>query len=315
MNHSRREKKTQFVFVALTCLLVLCSSLWATTANAQTSAPYQFTFLDQSNNLQSSPIYIADIPNGTLDLHRTDGAYASVINLYNDNAEPPFGAALNNGVCHMTLQTDNAFQMTCSYGGYPPVVRTLFDLDTDGHIDLMGSNYGTPGGGIGTDPLNGDTCIVESAGGQFLNCPPQTTRFNATTGLATQYAGLQSSKESNGFAFIARSVESVLTGSVSGYPLFTAAARGYGGPGLYRLDVYLVATTPVDGATMQFTVSYNDGQAVQTLTSGPPIWFNTQGALLTYSQPLYLAAGASVTVSTVTTNSPTYHALVRLVAE
>jgi hypothetical protein len=66
---------------------------------------------------------------------------------------------------------------------------------------------------------------------------------------------------------------------------------------------------------MQFTVSYNDGQAAQILMSGPPILFNTQGTFLNFSQPFYVAANTPIGLSTSTTNSPLYRIVVRLIAE
>ncbi|MGA8220499.1 MAG: hypothetical protein WB780_02515 [Candidatus Acidiferrales bacterium] len=206
----------------------------------------------------------------------------------------------------------------CGGTSSPGIERFFFRLDNSGAIALVGSNFGTMAGGIGTD-LNGNTCLpyVNKDGSFAANqgCGNVATVFAPDSGLATQYAGLASSGQSNGFPFIVKAIDTIETGSVPDYFLYTTLASGIGGPGMYRLEAYMVATTSVAQATMQFTVAYNDGQAIQTLSSGPPVWFNAKGTLLNFSQPFYVTANSPIVVSTVATSFPTYHVVIRLIAE
>jgi hypothetical protein len=219
---------------------------------------------------------------------------------------------------HHLLQLD--VDGTLYLKGLCGVLRNEEILDNQGNITFFGSTAALPAGGFAVDYSNGDTCVVYINHDGTLpsdagTCGDRATRYNNVTGLATQYAGLPSRGSSTGFPFIVSSIDTTLAGSVADYTLYTTAANGYGGPGLYRLEVYIVATSPAEGATLQFAVSYNDGQANQTLTNGPPVWFNAQGDFLSFSQPFYVAANTPIAVSTVATNSPTYHAVIRLLAE
>jgi hypothetical protein len=214
---------------------------------------------------------------------------------------------------------------TYYFKGYCSGLRNEEIFDNQGNITFFGSTSGTLAGGWAVDYTNGDTCIVyiNHDGTQPSNagtCGDVATRFNNITGLVTQYAGMASASNptgpaSSGFPFILRSIDANQTGSVTNYPIYTTAASGYGGPGMYRLEAYIVEMAAAPNATMQFTVSYNDGQANQTLMSGPPVLFDTQGYFVNFSQPFYVTGNASVLVSTVTTNSPAYHAVLRLIAE
>lgn len=221
----------------------------------------------------------------------------------------------------LELDIDGTFYMK----GYCSGLRNEEIFDNQGNITFFGSTSGTLAGGWAVDYTNGDTCIVyiNHDGTQPSDagtCGDRATRFNNITGLATQYAGLQSSgtpsgPPSNGFPYIIKAIDSNLTGSVTGYPLYTTAASGYGGPGMYRVEAYVVATAPAPSATMQFTISYSDGEATQTLMSGPPVLFDTQGNFINFSQPFYVTGTTQIVASTVTTNSPSYHIVVRLIAE
>ncbi|MGO9588897.1 MAG: hypothetical protein ACLP3K_02480 [Candidatus Acidiferrales bacterium] len=285
-------------------------------ASSSTSPADQFVFFSPNGTtLSSSPVVTWDDYNQQMIFtpNITSGAQD-----FMDWVSPVGPNYCSGASGHHLLQLD--VDGTLYLKGLCGVLRNEEILDNQGNITFFGSTAESLAGGFAVDYSNGDTCVVYINHDGTLpsdagTCGDRATRYNNVTGLATQYAGLPSRGSSTGFPFIVSSIDTTLAGSVANYTLYTTATSGYGGPSLYRLEVYIVATSPAAGATLQFTVSYNDGQANQTLTNGPPVWFNVQGDFLSFSQPFYVAASTPIAVSTVATNSPTYHAVVRLIAE
>jgi hypothetical protein len=289
------------------------------------SSAYQFIFFGSNGtSFASSPVVSWDDAGQLMEFTPNPTAGAQTFMLVS-----PTTYQANCGTVSTPTQIESDVDGTLYFIGHcggdtaPGLERFFFRLDSSGSLALVGSTYGTMAGGIGTD-LNGNTCLLYvNNDGSFApnqGCGNVATVFAPSTGLATQYAGLPSSgvptgMPSNGFPFILRSIDTNLIGSVSNYTLYTTTASGYGGPGLYRLEAYIVSTASAAGATLAFTVSFNDGQANQTLMSGTPAYFDTPGAFLTFSEPFYVAANTAITASTITTNSPTYHIVLRLIAE
>lgn len=285
-------------------------------AASSTSPAGQFAFFSPNGaTLSSSPVVTWDDYNQQVIFtpNMTSGAQD-----FMDWVSPVGPTYCAGAPGHHLLQLD--VDGTLYLKGFCGALRNEQIMDNQGNITFFGSTEGQLAGGVAVDYSNGDTCIVYVNHDGTLpsdagTCGDKATRYSNVRGLATQYAGLPSRGSSNGFPFIVNSIDTNLTGSVDNYTLYTTAASGYGGPGLYRLEAYIVATSAVAGATLQFTVSYNDGQANQTLTNGPLVWFDAQGDFLSFSQPFYVAANTPIVVSALATNSPTYHAVIRLIAE
>jgi hypothetical protein len=210
-------------------------------------------------------------------------------------------AAPNNSITEFVVNTDDQFEIQTFNQGQ---LAGFLELDTNGTAAL----YGGQGGGIGTDSVNGDTCIPTT-----LTAPCAATSLRiGTNGLVKQYLGQNTAGW--GMPTILFTADSTLTGNFGPYTIFTTNASGYASSGMYRLSGYITATNTQLGGSMQFATGYTDEVASQTQVSGQPIPLGIVGANLPFSLVLYSQAGKPITISTITTGGPTYTIHLRLEA-
>jgi hypothetical protein len=189
-----------------------------------------------------------------------------------------------------TENTDGQFEIVTLSEG---LVTALLNLDTDGHIDLYGSN----GGGIATDK-SGNTCLA-SANGSCWNL------VFANNGPLVNYRGV-ATKGGDGLPIILFGGASYQSGDFGPYTMYTTPAAGYTSTSLFRVSGYIVATSAAPGATLQARITYTDASGANSQDTGTPIPFGAIGSKLPFSFILQSTPAQQINLSVVTTNTPVY---------
>ena len=213
--------------------------------------------------------------------------------------------AASNSFTLFPVNTDGQFEIQqYAYG----TLTALLNLDTDGHVFL----YGNAGGGFATD-INGYTCL---AGGNLSGSPCSGAEVYNPDGKMTKYWG--QSLAGDGISAIVATVDLAKTGNYGPAVIFTTNSNinGFASSGMYRLNVYAVATSGVPGSTIQFQVNYTDADyGAEAQTSGNAASFASGGTVLTYSFLLNSYSSSAITLMTNTSGSPVYTLHARLHAE
>jgi len=209
-------------------------------------------------------------------------------------------AAPSNSIVEFTVNTDDQFVIQTYNKGNP---ASSLDLDTDGSASL----YGSGGGGVGVEAATGDTCIPAV---QTNPCGPLALRIGAN-GIVNHYRGQATA--GNGISTIQYYADATLTGSFGPYAIFRTNSSGYASSGLYRLSGYMTATNTPAGGSMQLALGYTDETGPQNQYAGQPN-FGVVGANLPFSFVFYSQASQAITITTVTTGTPTYTIHLRLEA-
>jgi hypothetical protein len=215
------------------------------------------------------------------------------------NAQAP-----QNSFTVFPVNTDGQFEIQEFALG---TLTALLNLDSDGHVFL----YGNAGGGFATD-IYGNTCL---AGGNLSLSPCSGAEAYNNDGKMTRYWG--QNLAGNGISIIVGTVDVAQTGSYGPTVIFTTNSNvnGPASGGLYRLDVYAVATSGVSGSTIQFQVNYTDADfGSEAQNSGSSVSFAHGGNLLTCSFIINPAASTTISLLTNTTGSPVYTLHARLQA-
>lgn len=201
------------------------------------------------------------------------------------------------------VNTDGQFEIQQYSSGS---LAALLNLDTDGHVFL----YGNAGGGFATDVF-GNTCLA----GENLSASPCSgaEQYN-NDGKMTRYWG--QTLAGNGLPFTVATVDVGKTGNYGPTVIFTTNSNSSGpaSSGMYRLDVYAVATSGIPGSTIQFQVNYTDADfGSDSQNSGNPVPFASGGTVLSYSFLIHSYSSSAITFLTNTTGSPIYglHACLR----
>jgi hypothetical protein len=200
------------------------------------------------------------------------------------------------------VNTDGQFEIQQFASG---TLSALLNLDTDGHVFL----YGAAGGGFATD-INGNTCF---AGAHLSGSPCSGAEVYGPDGKMTKYWGQPLAGD--GISAIVAVVDVGKTGNYGPATIFTTNSNpnAFASGGLYRLDVYAVATSGVPASTIQFQVNYTDADyGVDSQNSGNSASFAYGGNVLTYSFVINASAATSITLMTNTTNNPVYTLHARL---
>lgn len=212
--------------------------------------------------------------------------------------------AASNSFTVFPVNTDGQFEIQqYAYG----ILTALLNLDTDGHVFL----YGNAGGGFATD-IYGNTCL---AGGNLSASPCSGAEAYNNDGKMTRYWG--QNLAGNGISATLTTVDVGKTGNYGPTVLFTTNSNvnAFASQGLYRLDVYAVATSGVAGSTIQFQVNYTDSDyGSDSQNSGTAASFASGGSVLTFSFLIEAAASSTISLQTNTTGNPTYALHARLTA-
>lgn len=204
------------------------------------------------------------------------------------NASPQ--AQQLGSVTEFTENTDGQFEIVTYANGQ---LQSLLNLDTDGHIDLFGSN----GGGISTDQ-KGRTCLASANGGCW-------NVVFANNGPLANYMGVPLTS-GHGMPVILFGGGANLTGNFGPYALYTLPASGYTSTGLFRVTGYVVETSAVPGATLQVRIDYTDISGPNFQDTGAPLDFSTVGAKLPFSFILQGIASTPINLTVNTVNAPAY---------
>lgn len=186
--------------------------------------------------------------------------------------------------------TDGQFEIATLTNGN---VQALLNLDTDGHIDLYGSN----GGGISTD-ASGNTCLAGNNGSCW------NLAF-AADGPLVHYQGV-ATKAGDGLPVILYGGSSSQSGNLAPFTLYTTPASGYTSTGLFRISGYVVETSAAAGATLQVRIDYTDGSGANSQDTGTPLSFSNVGAKLPFSFLLQSVPSKPINISVITANTPVY---------
>ncbi len=239
---------------------------------------------------------------------RTDGSFSSVL-VFDNSAEP--GYPTTNDFSTDAVNVDGqrdliTYHYNNDKGAYQ--ISSLLDIDEDGHFALGSSS----GGGIGSDPTTGDTCIplnvlengpCNVAGALHIN----------TEGQVSQYLGLPLDPGGRGTSMIARAVNGTATGTVIGWPVWTTPTSGYGATDYYELSWVGVVTTPAFGAEATATWNFTDESGPNSCTS-PRTPFGAVGNRIDLTCRFYSMPGAPITISVATIGgSPTYASHLRVI--
>jgi hypothetical protein len=199
-------------------------------------------------------------------------------------------AQQNQAGTEVLENTDGQFEMVTFSNGQ---VKSLLNLDTDGHIDL----YGETGGGIATDQ-SGNTCLAG----------PNGSCWNvvfANNGPLVNYQGVPLTS-GHGMPVILYGGGASFSGNFGPYTLYTAPATGYTALGLFRLSGYAVETSAVAGATLQVRVDYTDASGANSQDTGTPLSFSAVGTKLPFSFILQGTPSQPINITVNTANSPQY---------
>ncbi len=186
--------------------------------------------------------------------------------------------------------TDGQFLIITEQDGF---ATATLNLDTDGHIDLFGSN----GGGISTNAA-GNTCLASANGGCW-------NVVFANNGPLVNYQGV-ATNGGDGLPIILFGGSSYQSGNFGPFTMYTTPATGYTATGMFRLTGYIVATTAAPGATLQARIDYTDASGPNSQDTGTPIPFATVGAKLPFSFILQSTPSRPINISVITTNTPIY---------
>jgi hypothetical protein len=238
---------------------------------------------------------------------RTDGTFSNML-VFDNSAEPgypntnDFSADGVNVDGQRELVTYHYNTQTGTYG-----ISSLLDLDEDGHFALGSSS----GGGIGSDPSTGDTCIpinVLSNG----TCNVTGALHINSQGTVSQYLGLPLDSSGHGTSMIARSVNGSATGTVTNYPVWTTPASGYGASDFYEVSWVGVVTTPAFGAKATATWNFTDESGPNSCSSATTP-FGAPGNRIELTCRFYSMANTPVSLSVTTLGgSPTYASHLRV---
>jgi hypothetical protein len=239
---------------------------------------------------------------------RTDGTFSNV--LVFDNSLTP-GFPNTNDFSADSVNTDGQRDMiTYHYNSATSSYQksSLLNLDQDGHFALGSSS----GGGIGSDPSSGDTCIPVNI---LANGPcnvPSSLHINSQ-GKFSQYQGLPLDGGGNGMSTIVKAVNGTASGSVNNYLAWTTPATGYGATEFYEVSWVGVVTSPAPGTTAAVTWNFIDESGPNSCSS-PLAVFGSVGNRLELTCRFYSSPNTPVSVSVLTMGgSPTYGSHLRVI--
>jgi hypothetical protein len=239
---------------------------------------------------------------------RTDGTFSSVL-VFDNSATP--GYPTTNDFSTDAVNSDGQRDMityhynsaTASYG-----ISSSLNLDQDGHFSLGSSS----GGGVGSDPTTGDTCIPINA---LANGPcnvPGALHINSQ-GTVSQYLGLPLDTGGRGTSMIARALNGMATGTVSNYLVWTTPSAGYGATDLYEVSWVGVVTEPATGTRAMATWSFTDESGPNSCSSALTA-FGTPGNRLELTCRFYSMANTPINLSiTAAGGSPMYASHLRVI--
>jgi hypothetical protein len=182
------------------------------------------------------------------------------------------------------------------------------NLDQDYHFALGSFN----GGGIGSDPSTGDTCIPINILANGTCNVPSSLHINSQ-GAVSQYLGLPLDPGGHGTSTIARAVNGSATGTVSNWPTWTTPASGYGASDFYEVSWVGVVTSGATGTSAVATWTFTDESGPNSCSSANTA-FGFVGNRLELTCRFYSMPSTPINLSVTTMGgSPTYASHLRVI--